>query len=76
MQEKNSRIEFQYKKLLQEYNAILIAMFTVPLGTMGLAFNITKDIIFTFLSGGVFYLFLDSYRYEKSTELINKAEEV
>ena len=30
MPEKNKQIELQHKKLLQEYNAVLIALFTVP----------------------------------------------
>lgn len=76
MPEKNEQIELEYRKLLQEYNAILLALFTVPLGIMGLSFNATRNIALTLLFGGMIYLFLNSYKDDKSIELENKVLEI
>lgn len=76
MQEKNKQIGLQFRKLLQEYNALLIALFTVPPGMMALTFNITKDIVSTFFIGGIVYLSLNSHKIDKSDELNDKVQEI
>ncbi len=76
MQGRGEKLELQYRKLLQEYNAILISLFSVPLGMMGLALSMTKNITITFLFGGVVYLFINSIKEDKSRELNDKIQEI
>ena len=75
MQQENKQVELIYRKLLQEYNAILIALFTVSLGAMGLSYTITQNIALTILFGGVVYLFLNSYKEDKSKEIDSRIQE-
>lgn len=47
--QKDKKIELEHKKLLTEYNAILISLTTVSIGIGGLAYTITNNIIISFL---------------------------
>ena len=43
--QKIKRIELQYKKLIAEYNAILISLATVTIGIAGLVYTLTNNIL-------------------------------
>ena len=76
MQEKNKQIELQHRKLLQEYNAILIALITVPVGMMGLSFTITNSVATTIFIGVMIFIAINSFKEDKSTELDKKSQEI
>ncbi len=76
MQLKNKELKFElrYRKLLQEYNALLIAISSVSLGIAGLSYTLTKDIISTFFLTSISVIFLYSIKEDKSKELDNYLE--
>ncbi len=70
------RLELEYRKLITEYNATLIALASVPLAIGGLIYNSTRDILFTFVSLFIAYLILNTVKNDKSEELDNKVKEL
>jgi xanthine/uracil/vitamin C permease (AzgA family) len=68
-------IDLEYKKLLQEYSAILIAMFSITIAFMALIYTITDDISLTFISGILTYLILNQQKENKEIELEHKINE-
>ncbi len=82
MQQKNKNweiaknvIDLEYKKLLHEYNAYLIAMTSVTIGLLAFAYNITKDLFSSLTLVVIVYLALDSRREEVSQKLNLKIKE-
>lgn len=69
-------VDLEYKKLLQEYNAWLIALISVTLGLLGFIYNSTKDISIALFWSVITVIVLNSKRENKSGELKNKIEEI
>lgn len=68
-------IDLEYKKLLQEYSALLIAMFSITVAFMALIYTITTDISLTFIGGVLTYLVLNQQKENKEIELEQKINE-
>ena len=72
-------IDLEYRKLLYEYNATLIAITSVTLGLLAFVYNTTKNLLFSFIVIGITYIVLDSKREEVSQKLnlkINEAKKL
>ncbi len=74
--QKIKKIELQHKKLLAEYNAILVALATFTIGLGGLIYTLTKDIFLSLTSLIMIYLILNNEKDRKSQELNNKINEI
>ena len=74
--QKVKKIELKYKKLLTEYNAILIALATVTMGIGGLVYTITNNILLSLFGLAMSFLILNTEKYSKSQELDNKINEL
>lgn len=74
--QKVKKIELEHKRLLTEYNAILIALATVTIGIGGLVYTATSNIFTTLFSLTITFLILNSEKDSKSKELHNKAQEI
>ena len=70
------KIELQHKKLLAEYNAILIALASVTLGTAGLIYTLTKDTFLSLTGLTIVFFILNSEKESKSLELDIKINEL
>lgn len=68
-------IDLEYRKLLHEYNATLIAITSVTIGLLAFVYNVTKNLLFSFMVIGVVYIILDSKREEFSQKLYSKIKE-
>jgi len=73
---KVKKIELQHKKLLAEYNAILIALASVTLGTPGLIYTLTKDTFLSLTGLTMVFFILNSEKESKSLELDIKINEI
>ncbi len=62
-------IDLEYRKLLHEYNATLIAITSVTIGLLAFVYNVTKNLLFSFMVIGIVYVILDSKREEVSQKL-------
>ncbi len=68
-------IDLEYRKLLHEYNAILIAITSVTIGVLAFVYNTTKNLTFSLIVVGVTYIVLDSKKEEVSQKLNFKIKE-
>ena len=73
---KIKKIELEHKKLLTEYNSILVALATVTIGIGGLTYSITSNIFLTIFSLTTTFLILNSEKESKPKELKNKVQEI
>lgn len=72
-------IDLEYRKLLHEYNATLVAITSVTVGVLAFFYNITKDLLSSFIIVSIIFLALDSKREEISQKLnlkINEAKKL
>ena len=74
--QKNKKIELEHKKLITEYNAILISLATITIGIGGLAYTITNKTIISLFGIGISFLIINSEKESKSQELNEKVQEV
>ncbi len=72
---KNST-DLEYKRLLQEYSAILIALYSMTIGILGFTYKLTGDITLTTIAGGISYLILNTLRKTKKDELDKKVNKL
>ena len=69
-------INLEYKKLLQEYNAWLIALITITLSILTFSYTIYHDVSVSLIWSLTILIVLDSRREKKSEELKNKINEI
>ena len=74
--QKTKKIELEHKKLITEYNAILIALATVTIGMTGLAYTITNNILLSLFNLTITFPILNAEKERKSEELNKKAQEI
>lgn len=74
--QKIKKIELEHKKLLAEYNSILIALASVTIGITGLIYTLTKNTILSLVGLVIIFLILSSERENKSKELNKKVQEI
>ena len=68
--------DLEYKKILYDYNATLIATFSATIAFIGIAYQIYKNWIFS-LSMGIFaFLLINSLRKNIENKLKTKLEEI
>lgn len=63
------KIELEHKKLLAEYNAILLALVSTTIGIATLLYMLTKDIKISLIGLILSFLILNSEKESKSNEL-------
>ena len=68
--------DLEYKKLLNEYNAWLIALISISVAILGFMYTVTNDITFSFLSALTSLFAINVKREEKSEELKEKIVEI
>ena len=68
-------IDLEYRKLLHEYNAILIAITSVTIGILVFVYNTTRNVAFSLIVVGIVYIVLDLKREEISQKLNLKIKE-
>ena len=65
-------LELRYKKLLTEYNALLLAMGTITLGLLIFSYNITSNLAVSIFVSILTFQFLSA----KKIEIEDKLEEI
>lgn len=73
--EKNA-LDLEHRKLLSEYNALLVAMASVTLGIAGLIYTLVRDMYLSLIGLSATYIILDLLRSDKSNELNKKAAQI
>ncbi|MBI2128603.1 hypothetical protein HYU07_00035 [Candidatus Woesearchaeota archaeon] len=68
-------IDLEYRKLLHEYNAVLIATTSVIIGLPAFIYNVTKDLLSSLIIAAVIWLILNSKREEVAQKLDLKVNE-
>lgn len=69
-------IELEYKKLLSEYSALLIALASVTLGVAGLIYTLKHDAKLSLFGLMFTYFVITVLRQEKAEELNRKTEQL
>lgn len=73
--QKNKKIEFEYKKLITEYNALLLTLASATIGFGVFLFTLTKNIASSIIGFVLFFIIVNDFKEEKSKQIKRKINE-